>query len=287
MENRRSLLPARSNSPLIRVEQLRRSSIQCVKTKVLKKALHKAGQEILHMLTKDKWMPQPVNQAITNTFRSVWPEVESVLSDLLCDKVDSAAPKKSKIDKRPWPTAPPDWRKQPLRWFRARMIYAMFPADATFWYKARQPGMLLFLVLLVIPYFGIATIMWLILLVFIDWDCDPPPPPPPPLRDHTHPHPHHTRTGDFQLVNFIALQRVTAFFVYGLLPACKGFVGYAWCVNDMALGNPLACDEAGPGVSQSDMMKFVQRQVESWASAELSGGSALHCPACPAPALSG
>ena len=102
---------------------------------------------------------------------------------------------------------------------------------------------------------------------------DPPPPPPlnpPPLRDHTHPHPHHTRTGDFQLINFIALQRATAFFVYGLLPACKGFVGYAWCVNDMALGNPLACDEEGPGVSQSDMMKFVQRQVESWAGAELS-----------------
>ena len=198
MENRASPLPARSNSTLIRVEQLRRSGVeqlheksqvvrakagglvQGVKTKVLEKALHKAGQEILHMLTKDKWMPQAVNQAITNTFRSVWPEVECVLFDLLCDKVDSAAPKKSKIDKRPWPTAPPDWRKQPLRWFRARMIYAMFPADATFWYKARQPGMLLFLVLLVIPYFGIATIMWLILLIFIDWDCDPPPQPPSP-----------------------------------------------------------------------------------------------------------
>lgn len=149
------------------------------RTKVLETALHKAGQEILHTLIKDKWMPQPVNQAITNTFRSVWPEVESVLFDLLCDKIDSAAPKKSKKDKRPWPTAPPDWRKQPLRWFRARMVYAMFPADATFWYKARQPGMLLFLVLLVIPCFGIATIMWLILLIFIDWDCAPPHTAPP------------------------------------------------------------------------------------------------------------
>ena len=86
------------------------------------------------------------------------------------------------------------------------------------------------------------------------------------------------------MINFIALQRATAFFVFGLLPACKGFVGYAVCVNDMAL-NPLACDEAGPGVSQSDMMKFVQRQAGNGAGAHHSSGSAPHGPACRAPAF--
>lgn len=146
------------------------------KTKVLETALHKAGVELLQALTKDKWMPQPVHQSITNMFRSVWPEVEAVLFDLLYETMDSSQPKKDKKDKkRPWPAAPPSKREQPLRWFRARVVYAIFPADATFWHKVRQPDLLLFLVLLVVPYFGIATLMWLILLVFIDWDCAPRP----------------------------------------------------------------------------------------------------------------
>jgi len=86
--------------------------------------------------------------------------------------------------------------------------------------------------------FGISTWMWTLLLWLIDWDCE------------------------FQLINFIVLQRATIFVVVGLMWSVRGFFGYTTCVNQIAI-NPHECDESGPGVTDAAVIKFSQIRLRA------------------------
>lgn len=152
----------------------------------IEKGLQKAGKKTLAILTADPWLPKRVAEAMTVAFRYTWPQIETFLIETLTEEVPKTA------RQREWP--PPYERKEhPLQWFRASVLYALFPADATFWCKAREPLSVMLALAMLTSTFGISTWMWTLLLWLIDWDCE------------------------FQLINFIVLQRATIFLVVGLM----------------------------------------------------------------------
>lgn len=93
-----------------------------------------------------------------------------------------------------WPLSPP-FCPNPLRWLRAKALYALLPADKDIWYFVlRERRGLLFHCALICP-FGVATVAWLLLLLAIVMVED-----------------------TYQLWNYIVSFKVYAFVFWGFIP---------------------------------------------------------------------
>ena len=150
----------------------------------------------------DPWMPQPVQDLAVKSWELVWEELVDMMRDdwAKCNNAGEfhELQRRKLLDLSTWPP-PPRWRPNVLRALRARVLYSLFPADKSVFYVLRQPFALFLMLLLIAPY-GISTVAWTLLLLVID------------------------NRGEYQLVNWILLFKVTNFVKWGWLPLLKNYL---------------------------------------------------------------
>lgn len=122
-----------------------------------------------------------------------------------------------------WPPPPP--AKPPtLGWLRAKVLYALFPADkhSAYFMNVDKSGMVP-LALLWFPFFGVSTLAWLVLFVFIVVVDD-----------------------QYQLAQYVWSFRVYALVVWGFLPIFRSHFNAFFCSTDPTpeRGNGAFCSGA-------------------------------------------
>ena len=126
----------------------------------------------------DPWAPRWWNTIVAGLHDEVWDEIEYGLKDsIMCALTygNAASQKFEQYRLTGWPEKPPRIFPrsitdilQPVRWFRARLLYALLPADSTLWRGLRSPvGLSIFILNLINPY-GFSV--WLFVLLFILMD---------------------------------------------------------------------------------------------------------------------
>ena len=151
----------------------------------VRKVLKKAGESTRAMLLPP-YMPQPLVELIRSLHSEVWPEIASALeASILASNV---AKDQKEFELKHWAktpvwippgyTAPP----RPLSFLRAKVLYALHPADATKFRHLRDPLALLFIALKMCPYYGINVLVFCLLFLLIDRTVGalPAAPSPPP-----------------------------------------------------------------------------------------------------------
>ena len=110
-----------------------------------------------------------------------------------------------------WPPPPPA-HPPSLAWLRAKVLYALFPADKHSAYFMSAEGArwgMVPLALLWLPLFGVSTLAWLVLLLFIVVVDD-----------------------QYQLAQYVWSFRVYALVVWGLLPLFSVYFSSLFCATD-------------------------------------------------------
>ena len=133
---------------------------------------------------QDPYAPEIFNRGVSHIFNEVWDEIQDELEESICagitygDKKDQMFREFSLIG---WPDTPPPAWPPSFKWVRAKLLYALLPADSTLFKKLRDPvGLAVFVLNLWNP-FQISVWLFVLLFVLID------------KRD------------EFQLVNFILM----------------------------------------------------------------------------------
>jgi hypothetical protein len=157
------------------------------------------GTVIKDAVDLDPWMPKAVQAGVEKSWEVLWVEiVDAMRDDWMKNNAgdDHSAQHQALFDLSTWPPAP-SYCPNVLRTLRARVLYALFPADKSIWYIVQQPLAIFLMFLLVAP-FGISTVMWMLLLLLIE-------------------------KGEYQLVNWVLLFKSTNFLKFGLLPLFKNY----------------------------------------------------------------
>ena len=157
------------------------------------------GTVIKDAVDLDPWMPKAVQAGVEKSWEVLWEEiVDAMRDDWMKNNAgdDHSAQHQALFDLSTWPPAP-SFCPNVLRTLRARVLYALFPADKSIWYIVQQP-LAIFLMLLLVAPFGISTVMWMLLLLLIE-------------------------KGEYQLVNWVLLFKSTNFLKFGLLPLFKNY----------------------------------------------------------------
>ena len=157
------------------------------------------GTVIKDAVHLDPWMPKAVQAGVEKSWEVLWGEiVDAMRDDWMKNNAgdDHSAQHEALFDLSTWPPAPP-FCPNVLSTLRARVLYALFPADKSIWYIVQQPLAIFLMFLLVAP-FGISTVMWVLLLLLIE-------------------------KGEYQLVNWVLLFKSTNFLKFGLLPLFKNY----------------------------------------------------------------
>ena len=103
----------------------------------------------------------------------------------------------------------------PWDWFRAKLLYSLCPADASFWQVFQMPSFWLVLLLTVLPLYGISVYMYVLLFALIE------------------------RTDEYQLVSFICRFKAIQFLVQGVLPALLISAKHVACLEgELDVGYP-------------------------------------------------
>jgi len=147
----------------------------------VKDVLTQAGDGVEASL-QDPYAPEIFNRGVSHVFNEVWDEIQDELEESICegitygDKHDQRFREFSLIG---WPDTPPPAWPPSFKWVRAKLLYALLPADSTLFKKLRDPvGLAVFVLNLWNPF---QVSIWLFVLFFVLID----------KRD------------EFQLVNFI------------------------------------------------------------------------------------
>uniref|UniRef100_A0A7S4B455 EF-hand domain-containing protein n=1 Tax=Chrysotila carterae TaxID=13221 RepID=A0A7S4B455_CHRCT len=179
------------------------------------------GDRFIRIFKRDPWQPEFITRGISDAWESTWPEVREYLRTSTYESYAFGNKKQRKqlLQAESWPPPPPFW-PSPIRWARAKMLYAVMPADISMWGLLRQPSFYPFFILL-LPFGRISTVTWLVLLAAID------------------------RDDEYQLVNYILLYRSSVFVTIGVYGSIIGFARLFMCVARDAVD----CENVAPGVS--------------------------------------
>ena len=174
--------------PHLHAPHLKDRVVSKAKERVLERSIAAAGRSLLATLTGDPYMPGSIRDGVANTFKTtVWPQVTEFLLDTLSDQT-RVRPNLH----REWPDCLTAAEASRWKRFRCVVLYAIFPADLSFWAKLRCPSLLSIYLLLLFPYYGVSLLMMLLLLLCIDWRCE------------------------YSLINYIVLIRALSFITVGL-----------------------------------------------------------------------
>ena len=192
--------------------------------RVSHKVLNKAGKSMAKAAGADPDMPSVIRSTIESTVDNVVKDIKIQMDEnleLMIRGTDDEHKEKILAD-------PPDCcRPNPYHWFKAWILYTMFPHDKSIWAQLRNPWYYIFTIISLSPY-GVSQIWWLIMFI---------------LRD---------KHDEYQLVNFIVSIKVAGFFSVGVIPTFLGVFKYIECANSSS--NP--CSTNGPGMQESFQFYF-------------------------------
>uniref|UniRef100_A0A7S0IUM2 EF-hand domain-containing protein n=1 Tax=Calcidiscus leptoporus TaxID=127549 RepID=A0A7S0IUM2_9EUKA len=177
----------------------------------------------------DPFAPEKVQRTIQAAWDSVWPEIATNMRDdmMLLHGLRNKKKRQESVAADSWPPPPPLF---PLTYVavRARIRYAVMPADIGFWQLIRRPELYPVLFLLFFPFASISTITWVVLLLMID------------------------KSDEYQLTNYILVFRAAVFLSVGVWWSIKGFVYFYLCISAIDID----CLDYGPGVSDIQTLKI-------------------------------
>jgi len=187
--------------------------------KVVHGALDKVSKKIGGAMGSDPDMPKPVKAGLQDIVDALMVEVKADIDA----SIDGLAAGKSadvndKILEGPAGVCKPN----PCSWFRAWVLYTMFPHDKSIWAKLKTPSWWFIMILANMPIYGVAQAYFLLLFILMD-------------------------KGDiFQLVNFIQTLKVASVVSIGFIPAVTGgIMVYLDCIPKGT------CSTEGPGMRNS------------------------------------
>ena len=133
----------------------------------VREVLTSAGNSVEAGL-QDPYAPAVYNRVMSGIFNEVWDEVQDELEESICssitygDKNDQMLRKFSLIG---WPDTPPPAWPPSFQWLRAKLLYALLPADSTLFKKLRDPvGAAVFVLNCWNPY---QISVWIFVLLFL------------------------------------------------------------------------------------------------------------------------
>jgi hypothetical protein len=182
-------------------------------------ALDKVSKKIGGAMGSDPDMPKPVKAGLQDIVDALMVEVKADI-DATIDGMAAgdSADVNDKILEGPAGVCKPN----PCSWFRACVLYTMFPHDKSIWAKLKTPSWWLIMILANMPIYGVAQAYFLLLFILMD-------------------------KGDiFQLVNFIQTLKVASVVSIGFIPAVTGgIMVYLDCIPKGT------CSIEGPGMQNS------------------------------------
>jgi len=148
--------------------------VKQARDRIFKKAveyvLNKAEKVTKEMLIPP-YAPGPLNALIDGMHREIWPEIQQTLKGSLVE-----GPKRDfkEFELLHWASAPRFWPEpykmppRPWLYLRAKLLYALQPADANKFKHLGDPVALAILLFKLYPYFGCNVIVYIFLFVLID-----------------------------------------------------------------------------------------------------------------------
>ena len=194
-------------------------------TALVDSALANVGVYVFNAI-KDPAMPRWMLGAIDRAHDEVWDDIETELRDIVLSSFDFGD-KEAKLFKEmrlkhwsqqhPWFWPPGRCCPNPYNALRARVLWAILPADATTWMKLRSPFTVFMMLLSATPTLAINVWVFVFLFGMID------------------------RRDEFQLVNFI-LKFKGFQFASGVFSSVQAALKLYQCVDHVGL-----CETAAPG----------------------------------------
>lgn len=145
--------------------------VKQARDRIFKKAveyvLNKAEKVTKEMLIPP-YAPGPLNALIDGMHREIWPEIQQTLKGSLVE-----GPKRDfkEFELLHWASAPRFWPEpykmppRPWLYLRAKLLYALQPADANKFKHLGDPVALAILLFKLYPYFGCNVIVYIFLFV--------------------------------------------------------------------------------------------------------------------------
>ena len=120
---------------------------------------------------QDPYAPAFFNKSVSHIVNEMWDQIQDELEESICsgitygDKKDQMFHEFSLIG---WPDTPPPMWPPSFKWVRAKLLYALLPADSTLFKRLRDPvGFLVFALNIWNP-FQISVWLFVFLFVLID-----------------------------------------------------------------------------------------------------------------------
>jgi hypothetical protein len=130
--------------------------------------------EAVGLNLEDPYAPSWWNRMVEGLWEEIWEELSEELKEMILYNVSFGSEADQTFEKyrlKGWPKNPPPFFPsslstllQPVEWFRAKLLYAMVPADSTLFKGLRDPiGCALFILNILSPY---GASVWLFVLLF-------------------------------------------------------------------------------------------------------------------------
>ena len=235
--------------------------------RVIKKATHmvltKMGKTVEASM-KPAYLPPSLMPVIEFMFDGTWPEVHKHLEAMILMGSGYDAKEYLQTSRlEHWPGAPAFWGEggawrslppRPYTWMRAKILYALKPADANKFKHLRDPVALAIVLLKLCPYYGISVLLFVLLFFLID------------------------RSDEGQLVYFV-LSFKSFQFISGLSSTAFLCFHFWNCLEESTIDPDLSCVRDAPGQAWSYpfvMLLEVIRIVLLLSAGILLGGGASY-----------
>jgi len=159
---------------------------------------------------EDEYMPRWVSKGKDRVIDGMWPDARTELLWEMAVFLDRDADKEAAEIKG-------------CDCFRAFFRYHLYPYDKSFWGKMRDPWHILFLLIPLVPVFGVNVAWFFFVFIIID------------------------KSDAFQLVQFILAFKGTAFLSQGIVKAVLGLIMFMRCVSGRGHDSEHDCEDTGPG----------------------------------------
>jgi hypothetical protein len=200
--------------------------------KVVDRVLDKTTDVIKTSLTADPDMPNPVRKVMRSTVDGVMPDVREEVLGTVVAKIRT----KAAIDEG----APLRCCPNPLAWFRAWVLYTLFPHDRSVWRKIKNPWFWVLTAVSLVPRYGVQQLYFLMIIAFKD------------KRD------------EFQLVQYILAFKGFQF-IGGVIKTVSGAMLYWACAN--TLDDSISCLDDGPSAEYFEVGFFALQIFLVWGAA--------------------
>lgn len=182
----------------------------------------------------DDDMPEPLRSKLASFYTSVWSQYSEGVENELFETHSLKRAHQRKSLAMCWAQNRWLWPKgrrfpAPYEWLRAKVLYHLLPADATFWQVIRSPYFYAVALAQMVPFYGLGIYVFALLFVMIN------------KRD------------EYQLVSFICRFKAIQFFSMGFLPAVMQSFEHYMCLANIDAGRPEACKSMGGAADTGGM----------------------------------